>query len=139
MSELTPQEYRNRIKEGQVVYFAEPNNVLGRKVPDFTLTVRKATVINAEEGRRYPAVLRWNDASSDPKGTGISVTKSPRELFTEEELKSLTVEKKEFQNRGIDNLIGDVVSNRWLAHILSETARERLGDDFKRKPNDPEY
>lgn len=139
MSEIQRQEYRDRLHEGQVVYFAQPNNILGVHAPDSTLIAKKATVTGAEEGRRYPLVLIWDDVSSDPKGTGIIVGKSPRELFTVEELQSLIVDRKEFQNKIIDDLVKDAVSNERLAYILSGVARERLGDDHKRNPRDPEY
>lgn len=137
MSEIQREEYRERIKEGNVVYFAEPNNVVGARIPDFTLIVKKATVLH-KEGRRYPLVTIWEDVGRDPEGLGICVGKSPRELFTVEELQSLIADRKEFQNRTIDDLVKDSVSNRRLAHILSEVARERLGNDFKRNPRDPE-
>lgn len=138
MGEIQRQEYRERIKEGGIVYFAEPNNVTGARIPDFALVVKKATVINAEKERRYPIVLIWKDVDEEPEG-GISVAKSPRELFTPEELPLLIASGKELQNKTIDNLVKDAVSNRRLAHILSEVARERLGDNHKRNPRDPEY
>lgn len=139
MSEIQRQEYRDRIKEGQVVYFAGPDNIIGARMPDFTLTVTKATVVRAEEGRQYPLVLIWEDVSRDPKGLGINVGKSPPELFTDGELQLLIADRKEFQNKGIDSLVQDAASNRRLAHILFEAYKERLEDDFIRNPLDAEY
>lgn len=125
MSEAQPQESTPRIKEGGIVYFTEPNNVLGERLPDFTLTVRKATVIQAE-GMDYPVALIWDDVSRDPKGTGSAVNKSLKELFTREELQKLIVGRKELKNKDIDDLVKSTVDNRRLAPILSEAVRERV-------------
>lgn len=130
MSETQPKESTPRIKEGGIVYFTEPNNALGKRLPDFTLTVRKATVIQAE-GRDYPVALIWDDVSRDPKGTGTSVTKSRQELFTTEELQSLIATRKEFQVQDVDDLVKDVKSNTRLGIILSEAVRQRVEDQGK--------
>lgn len=126
-------EYRERIKTGQIVYFVEPNNALGARSPDFTLTVRKATVTQAEPGRNYPIVAIWQDLNSDPKGMGTSVAKYPWDLFTVEELQPVILVGKRTSGKSIDDLVKDAASNRRLAYSLSEIVRQRLKDDSKRQ------
>lgn len=129
VSEFQEQEHKDRINPGQIVYFTEPDNVLGARTPDFTLVVKKATVKLVGEKHTFPVVLIWNDIDKDPKGMGTAVAKSPEELFTEEELQLILKQAKNkgiFQSWGIDDSIRNASSNRKLAPILSEAVRERM-------------
>ncbi len=130
------QAFRERLTEGQIVYLAEPDNILGARNPDFNLVVKKASV-TAASGRHYPFVIPWEDLTKEPT-RGMNVSKSPRELFTTDEIKSIAERQGEFKGREIDDLIADPATNRRLAIVLSEETRERMGDDFTRNPKDPE-
>lgn len=126
-SEGRNQEPHQPLTEGQTVYFVEPNNALGAQSPDFTLEVKKACVEDVGN-RQFPILIIWRDLDKEPE-IGMSVAKSPKELFTPEEVQDLASEMKEFADAGVDDLVRDSSANRKLAFALSSIVQERVKDN----------
>lgn len=124
--------FRERIHKGDIVYFVEGESIVGSG----DLVVKKATITDAEEGRRYPVVMPFKNTNEQSR-IGMSVSKSPRELFTPSEFaRELEIEP---DMGTIDTLVNDPSANRAIVPILGAKVIERLADDEARRPGDPEY
>lgn len=144
MSNEARQGYRSRLHKGDVVYFVEGEGVTG-STSDRPV-VKKANVSSTElpdgHERRYPFVALWDQVDKDPKGLGFNVAKSPRELFTEEEVKRAIRQHEGplgIDDRQVDALVVDPLTNQELTAVLGGVVMQRLAEDLLRNPSDPEY
>ncbi|MDO8619383.1 MAG: hypothetical protein Q7R49_05590 [Candidatus Daviesbacteria bacterium] len=138
MTDIEKEVYKWRLSEGEIVYFVEPDNVLGKFQPDSQLIVKKASVGLIRENYRYQPVVMWTDVNQDPKGMGTVAMQSPRQLFTAEEIQGITEDIKELRGKPVDELIQDSIGGKRLANTLFGAVLDRMGDDINR-PFDPEY
>ena len=126
--------YRDRLVEGDVVYFIEGEDTHGNG----TLSVKKASV-DQVAGRRYPVLLLWDNLNSGPRGG--SVTKSPREIFTAGELFS-HIEHEDpsliAASSDVDELLADPICERDIIPIIGGAVIFRMAEDGLAHPNDPE-
>lgn len=129
---ISSKSFRDRIHKGDIVYFVEGESIIGTG----DLVVKKATVRDAEEGRRYPVVMPW-DITNEQPSTGMCVSKSPRELFTASEVAGELEIEPDMST--IDTLVHDPLANRAIVPILGAKVIERLANDEARRPGDPEY
>lgn len=130
--------YRERIAEGDVVYIVEGENTVGGG----ELTVKKATVRDAEPHRRYPFVQPWKELTEPPTGVGTMVSLSPRAMFTAQEIARLVRNHEGPLNcdpRHVDELIKDPEAHPELVIILGGAVMDRTIDDELRRPHDIEY
>lgn len=143
MHEKSRAGYRERLTEGDIVYLAEGQGATGS--PNQPIAAKKATVLSTHyqgEARHYPIVLLWDKVDKDPGKNGFASSKSPRELFTEEEIIRTIrdeVGPLGIDNRTVDELIADPVTNRELAIALAAASLRKMADDELRNPGDPEY
>jgi hypothetical protein len=92
--------------------------------------------------RHYPFVSLWDSVDKDPKGLGMSVAKSPRELFTENEVMRAIVQHEGplgIDERPVDALVTDPIARQELTAVLGGIVVDRLAQDELRRPGDPEY
>ena len=136
--------YRSRLHKGDVVYLVEGEGVTGSFSDD--LSVKKASVssMNLPGGqeRHYPFVALWDEVDQAPEGTSVNVSKSPRELFTAEEVMRVLRQYEGplgADDRPVDALLADPLANQELAAVLGGAVMQRLADDELRRPGDPEY
>ncbi|QQS18409.1 hypothetical protein IPL68_07530 [Candidatus Saccharibacteria bacterium] len=144
MTEKEREGYRSRLNVGDIVYFVEGKGVTGS--PRDPLVVKKASVsattLKGDSVRHYPLVALWDQVDIDPKGLGYNVAKSPRELFTPEEvLRAIRKQDGplEIDDRPVDALIVDPITNGDLTAVLGGVIMHRLLDDELRNSGDPEY
>ena len=137
MVEANARTFRERLSRGQVVYITEPNSLI-TGISDSEIVVKKGTIIEAQKWRHYPVVAIWSDISTDPK-SGLSVCRSPMEIFTIEEMRRFINRQKELAGFEIDTLIQNAKANRTLAYMMIGASTERLGNDLIRNPQDPEF
>jgi hypothetical protein len=92
---------------------------------------------------RYPSVVYWEDVDIDPAGSvGTVTSRSPRELFTREEVLRIIRQHEGSLGIGslpIDELLIDPTANQELTAVLGGVVMQRLADDELRNPGDPEY
>lgn len=141
-TDLERKGYRERLDEGAVVYFVEGVNAVGGG----NLSVKKGSVgsIKTPNGgdRRYPFVNIWDNPDTPPEGAWVSVSLSPRVLFTAEEVRRILRDQEGplgFEQRSIDELMIDPALGEELAGVLGGAAIKRLAEDELRRPGDPEY
>lgn len=143
-TERLQQEYRERLSKGDIVYLVEGESIVGSG----PLTVKKGRVssvalpLPGETVRRYPRVDLWDGIDEGPKVQGINVAKSPRELFTEDEVKRAVVQYEGplgSDSRPVDELITDPIARQELTGILGGVVMARLAQDELGKAGDPEY
>ena len=141
-TDLERKGYRERLDEGDVVYFVEGVNAVGGG----DLGVKKGSVgsIKTPSGgnRHYPFVNIWDSPDKPPKSAWVSVALSPRVLFTAEEVRRILRDQEGplgFEQRSIDELMIDPSLNEELAGALGGAAIKRLAEDELRQPGDPEY
>ena len=137
MATNTREGYRERLSKGDVVYLIDGETVAGTGRP----IVKKASVDMLEEGKRYPFVKLWESVDQEPRG-GFVTSRSPRELFTAEEVARLIRQHEGphgIDDRPIDELVVDAIANQELTAVLGGAAIQRLADDELRRPGDPEY
>lgn len=134
--------YRRRLRNGDIVYFVEGESILGLG----QLIVKKASVTSVElaDGgeRYYPVVTLWETVDSNPNEAGVSVLKSPRELFTPKEVVRALVNDGGplgVDERPIDILLTETLTNQELAAVLGGIVIARLAQDELRNPRNPEY
>jgi hypothetical protein len=144
MANEARQGYRSRLNKGDVVYFVEGEGVMGS--PSDRPVVKKASVSSTKlpggYERHYPFVALWNQVDKDPKGLGFNVAKSPRELFTEEEVQRAIRQHEGplgIDDRPVDALVVDPLANQELTAVLGGVVMQRLAEDELRNPGDPEY
>ncbi|MCL4416808.1 MAG: hypothetical protein M1365_08950 [Actinobacteria bacterium] len=122
---------------GQVVYTPFPKYG-HHNLQQFDLTklsLNKGTV--SEVGNKhYPPITYWENPNVDPKGLGLTVSMSPRFVFTEAEVRDILKIDPEIK---VDFLLDDPATSRKAALQLLGVIVERMGDDLERKPLDPEY
>jgi len=141
-TDLEREGYRHRLAEGDVVYFVEGENSIGAG----DLTVKKATVGSTTGPggweRHYPFVNIWDNPSEEPRGAWVSTSRSPRELFTTEEVARVLRDQEgplASDTRPVDELLVDPIASKELAGALGGAAIQRLAQDELRRPGDPEY
>ncbi len=134
--------YRQRLTKGDIVYFVEGENSIGAG----DLAVKKATVDSTTGPggwkRHYPSVSIWDNPSEEPKGAWVSIARSPRELFTAEEVARVLRDQEgplASDTRPVDELLVDPIAGKELAGALGGAAITRLAQDELRRPGDPEY
>lgn len=133
--------YRKRLSEGDVVFFVEGETMLGQG----QLTVKKGLVSSTSlplgHDRRYLTVTIQDDLDAESM-LGVAVTKSPRELFTTEEVARVLqndVGPLSSDQRRVEDIIRDEIALHDLTSILGGAAMSRLVEDEIRNPGDPEY
>lgn len=144
MNDKIRQGYRSRLIEGDVVYFVEGEGITGSRSdrPVVKKASVSSTLSSGGHERHYPIVALWDLPDIDPKGRGVNVSKSPRELFTLEEVQRAIRQLEGplgIDDRPVDALIIDSLSNQELTAVLGGVVMQRLADDELRNPGDPEY
>lgn len=140
MTEMTRDEYRDRLSEGDTVYFVAESS--GYNKPTGELAVLKGTVSDAAEGRRYPDIAIWRNRAEDPEGFGLHTTRSPRALFTESEVTEALLSAEILLHDSeapVDELLDDPTVHAEAIIVLGSISMARLVDDEARRPGDPEY
>lgn len=134
--------YRERLTEGDIVYFVEGESFIGTG----PLVVKKASVTSTSmpnnQARRYTMIAPWESIDKDPKNSGMRVARSPRELFTDTEVQRALNQYEGplcIDGHPMDALITDPLANVELVGVLGSVVINRLADDELRRPHDPEY
>lgn len=112
---------------GDVVYCIAGN-------PEGFPAVEKATVDSAPKADYPDALPRhelivWDQTDKNPEREGVSVTKSPGELFTKEELETMLKPNVQTPPRYIDNLLNNPATNHKLTLFLSHIVIDRLTEN----------
>ena len=136
---MTPGDYLERLSNGETVY------VIDVQHKNDSL-VKKGTVTQLDGKRRYPLILIWPNVYKDPKGSGLHIAKSPREVFTHDEVWAALYEDDTLNHlvqpylKDVEEIVEDQVFNRAiLTPILGRLIISRMADDWLRNPLDPEY
>lgn len=136
MADMSRQAYRERLKADDVVYLVEGEGALGHG----SLTLKKASVMGPEsEGKRYPYLALWKAPDSGPGVSGVS--KSPREVFTEQEVIAVAEVRDPsllVSGREVDVLAQDPIVLADLVAVLGQEVVSRLAQDELAHPGDPE-
>lgn len=132
---LSNADYRERLKTGGTVYLIDGEDAMGGG----TLTIKKGT-LDASDEKRYPTVMLWTTLNSGEGVTGL--TKSPRELFTADEVIE-TIEARDpsvlpVSPDLLDTLLEDSICRRDVVAVLGQEVIARLADDELAHPGDPE-
>lgn len=124
--ERTRQAYRDRLSEGDSVYFVETEDPFGYG----NLVVKKATVLHTnfhDGGRMYSPVLLYWGVRED--SGGMTTIKSPLKVFTEAEVRQAIQQQedlRELDERPVDELVLDLIGNQELTTLLGGLIIERL-------------
>ncbi len=136
---MTPSDYLERLSNGETVY------VIDVQDQDESLA-KKGTVTQLDGQRRYPLILLWSNVYKDPRGSGLHIAKSPREIFTHDEVRAALYEcgvhnyLEQTHLNEVEEIVADQALNRAiLTPILGELIISRMADDWLRNPLDPEY
>ncbi len=139
MEAVDRKAYRERLVEGEPVYFVGLNNLNDVFSADSEFRVRKGSVERVDPDYYYQSVALWSDVNERPMGAWVSETKSPRALFTVDEVNTILKTNQRLEEKAIDSLVQNTQANRKLASALFGVFIERMSDDLVKKPFDPEY
>ena len=140
---MTPEDYRNRLRPGEVVYYVgEESGHYGK--PGDKLIARKGSIdehpANSGPLRQYPVVRVWREPTIKPVHAN-TVPLSPRILFTAKEVGKImrnNIELAHLVNEPLDGLLDDPDVNFELTVALGVEAMERFNYDGTVDPNNLE-
>ncbi len=124
--------YRRGLTIGEAIYFVEGEDNLGS--PDQPPVVKKGIVEGAAFFNGEEQSLRIPTGFIDPQGGGVISTSRPvSEVFTRREVASVIANDPSAligDVRSVDEIVGDVVSNRLLVGALGGVIFRRTSNDF---------